>query len=218
MRKILALVMILIASVCAVFASADSDDVTIEASVDGKTSVAFTASPYTNAGSDLAQDAISTAISLGDITAGNTFSKYFYVSAKTNEAVALEMKLYGTALTLLKEEGGLVSDASIANGQAIELKVEVVAAATDDGTVVNSGIPDKDEVSFTTAATAGPSAPIGGDQFVTFKEGATSAGGDGKAGTGTRALTWTLRASADGSQAQAGSYEAYLTLDLTSKG
>ena len=98
------------------------------------------------------------------------------------------------------------------------MKVEVVAEATDDGTVVNSGITDKDEVSFTPAATAGPSAPTGGDQFITFKEGATIAGGDGKAGTGTRALTWTLRASADGSQAQAGSYEAYLTLDLTSKG
>lgn len=216
MRKALALFMVLIACVYGVFAET-KDDVTVKASVTGEDIVAFTESPYLDSSSDPVQG-FADGINLEDITEGNTSRKYFYVSAKTNKAGALEMKLYGTALTLLKEEGGLVSDASIANGQAIELKVEVVAEDTDDGTVVNSGIPDKDEVSFTTAATAGPSAPTEGEQFITFKEGATSAGGDGKAGTGTRALTWTLRASADGSQAQAGSYEAYLTLDLTSKG
>lgn len=216
MRKALALFMVLIACVYGVFAET-KDDVTVKASVTGEDIVAFTESPYLASSSDPVQG-FADGINLEDITEGNKFSDYFYVSAKTNKAGALEMKLYGTALTLLKEEGGLVSDASIANGQAIELKVEVVAEDTDDGNVVNSGITDKDEVSFTTAATAGPSAPTEGDQFITFKEGATSAGGDGKAGTGTRALTWTLRASADGSQAQAGSYEAYLTLDLTSKG
>lgn len=216
MKKAVALFMVLIACVCAVFA-ADSDDVTVKALVDGKTSVAFTTSPYLDSSSELIQGGFSAGIDLGDITAGNTFSNYFYVSAKTNEAVALEMKLYGTALTL-KEEDGLVSDASIEDGNAIKLNVEVVTVPTDDGTVVNSGITDKNEVSFTVAATSGSSAPTEGDQFITFTEGATSAGGSGDPGTGTRALTWTLRASADGSQAQAGSYEAYLTLDLTNKG
>lgn len=210
MKKAVALFMVLIACVCAVFA-AESDDVTIEASVDGETSVAFTASPYTDAKSNLAQVAISTDIILGNITEGPKES-IFYASAKTNEAVALEMKLYGTALTLTESETP-VDGASIENGNAIELKVEVVTTA-DDGTiqVVNSGSTDKNKVSFTTAATTtGAQEPVD-DQYITFTE------GDGVPGKGTRALTWTLRASADGSKAQAGKYKAYLTLDLTSNG
>lgn len=216
MRKALALFVVLIACVYGVFAET-KDDVTVKASVTGEDIVAFTESPYLASSSDPVQG-FADGINLRDITEGNKTSDTFYVSAKTNKAGALVMKLYGTALTLM-DGNSPVSGASINNGQAVELKVVVVTNAVSDGSsVTNSGVTDKNEVSFTTAATAGPSAPTEGDQFITFKEGAASAGGDGKAGTGTRALTWALRASADGSQAQAGSYEAYLTLDLTSKG
>ena len=217
MRKALALFMVLIACVYGVFAET-KDDVTIKASVTGGSSVAFTVSPYLDSSSELIQG-FPEGIDLGDITEGNRTSDTFYVSAKTNKAGALEMKLYGTALTLT-EGNALVDGASIDNGNAIELKVEVVTGAISEGAeVINSGITDKNKVSFRTAAKVGTSStPTEGDQFITFTEGAAVADGDGVPGKGTRALTWALRASADGRKAQAGKYEAYLTLDLTSNG
>ena len=216
MRKALALFMVLIACVYGVFAET-KDDETVKASVTGEDIVAFTEFPYLASSSDPVQG-FAEGINLGDITEGNKTSDTVYVSAKTNKAGALVMKLYGTALTLM-DGNSPVSGAFTDNGQAVELKVVVVTDAVSDGSsVINSGTTDKDEVSFTVAAKSGTSAPTTGDQYIIFTEGATAENNSGVAGTGTRALTWALRASADGSQAQAGYYEAYLTLDLTSQG
>ena len=181
--------------------AADSDSVEVTAKVDPKTIVAITSIAYTSPDTDPSKGDFSK-IELGNISTGRKESTTFYVSAKTNRSDALEMKLYGTALTLTSSNA-IVDGATVKNGQAIALTVNIVSG--EGITNLNLGA-DTDTITFSTPATQNAvSAPTSGN-CITFKE--TSVG------TGFRALTQALQVTADGSNSQAGDYVAYLTLDF----
>lgn len=200
MKKVIAFFVTFIVLTGCVFA-ADSDSVEVTAKVDPKTIVAITSIAYTSPDTDPSKGDFSK-IELGNISTGRKESTTFYVSAKTNRSDALEMKLYGTALTLTSSNA-IVDGATVKNGQAIALTVNIVSG--EGITNLNLGA-DTDTITFSTPATQNAvSAPTSGN-CITFKE--TSVG------TGFRALTQALQVTADGSNSQAGDYVAYLTLDF----
>lgn len=201
MKKVIAFFVTFIVLTGCVFA-ADSDSVEVTAKVDPKTIVAITIDPYTSTDEDPNKDDFSDGIELGNISAGLEESNPFYVSAKTNRSGALVMKLYGTALTLTSNDA-IVDGATAKNGQVIALTVEPVS----EGVTNQNLTADKNTITFSTPATTAGSAPTNTEECITFTE-------SSPVGTGFRALTQALQATADGSNAQAGDYVAYLTLDF----
>ncbi len=202
MKKVIAFFVTFIVLTGCVFA-ADSDSVEVTAKVDPKTIVAITSIAYTSPDTDPSKDDFINGIELGNISAGPTESTTFYVSAKTNRNGALVMKLYGTALTLTSNNV-IVDGATVGNWQAIALTVKTVSG--ENVSNMNLSV-NKDTITFSTPATTSvESAPTNAEECITFTE--------SPVGTGFRALTQALQVTADGSNAQAGDYVAYLTLDF----
>lgn len=202
MKKVIAFFVTFIVLTGCVFA-ADSDSVKVTANVDPKTIVAITSDPYTSTDEEPNKDDFGDGIGLDNISAGLKKSTPFYVSAKTNRSGALVMKLYGTALTLTSNNA-IVVGAKVENGQAIALTVNTVS---EEGVTNLNLTADEDTITFSTPATTAGSAPTNTEECITFTE-------SSPVGTGFRALTQALQVTADGSNAQAGDYVAYLTLDF----
>lgn len=166
--------------------------------------VAFTADPYTTP-SDSPLKMKQTLVDLGEIKESGMNEESFWASAKTNSATHLTMKIYGTALTRKTAD-----DPPEYTSEIIPLKLLI----SEDPKAKNSS-DQKDTAKFDQAYSA-DSTWSNYNLGLTLVEGATlNSGETGKAGLGTRALTWNLKVSPTvepGKTLTAGSYESYIWL------
>lgn len=179
MKKVMVFFLLLLVA-CMGFAEEKSLQVTLEIA-EIPVEVAFTIDSYTKPAEKLDQmPDIDYGDSITAIPDNETLTKSFWASAKTNSANPLTMKIYGTALT--RDKGN-------STYETIPLELSI---ATGSGTPNSSRQTTESPVTLDNVYTSSMSWS-GADLGLTLVEGATSnSDATGKAGMGTRALTWNL--------------------------
>lgn len=179
MKKVMVFFLLLLVA-CMGFAEEKSLKVTLEIEAI-PVGLAFTADAYTKPGEALTQmPDVDFGEGITEIPDSDTPSKSFWASAKTNSANPLKIQVCGTALT---------RDAGNSSYETIPLELSI---ATGSGTPNSSSQTTEPPVTLDNVYTSSMSWS-GADLGLTLVEGATSnSDATGKAGMGTRALTWNL--------------------------